>query len=267
MRIEKSITSTVTILNDIIRGLYALPAFQRPYVWQKENVLHFINSIEKDYPIGNIIIWSITNKARKTMEVDENVDPNSFIEENIANIKVEPENVSNIILDGANRISTLTWMLATPEKIMEAKNSFERDTLYSKAEIDTWLGDELLVLDIETKKINFMPYHELNNGIKIPISYIVRDDMDYLRKLWNTQEAKGLSSEKLEDMGNTWSTYAYFFRHALFFKTEMINATWQEAKQAFIDIRSAGVPFSDQDYLAIKNWKPKNMDRLYSPEV
>ena len=146
MRIEKSTTHTITILNDIVRGLYALPAFQRPYVWQKENVLHFINSIEKDYPIGNIIIWSITNSAKTTIEIDENVDPNSFIDTNIANIKVEPKIVSNIILDGINRISTLTWMLATPEKLMEAKNSFERDnTLYSNAEINTWLGDELLV--------------------------------------------------------------------------------------------------------------------------
>ncbi len=40
---------------------WALPHFQRDYVWDKEDVKNFLDSIYKNWPTGLVIIWK-TNK-------------------------------------------------------------------------------------------------------------------------------------------------------------------------------------------------------------
>lgn len=44
----------------INNGQYAIPVFQRDYVWKKEQVLELFDSISKGYPIGTIILWKPT---------------------------------------------------------------------------------------------------------------------------------------------------------------------------------------------------------------
>ena len=41
----------------IKQGRYAIPVFQRDFVWKKEQVLDLFDSISKGYPIGSIILW------------------------------------------------------------------------------------------------------------------------------------------------------------------------------------------------------------------
>jgi hypothetical protein len=48
------------IYTKINNGHYAIPVFQRDYVWKKEQVLDLFDSISKGYPIGTIILWKPT---------------------------------------------------------------------------------------------------------------------------------------------------------------------------------------------------------------
>lgn len=60
--------STITIKSEreylheicakIDSGYYAIPVFQRNYVWKKEQVLDLFDSISKGYPIGSIMLWN-----------------------------------------------------------------------------------------------------------------------------------------------------------------------------------------------------------------
>lgn len=65
------------IYTKINSGKYAIPVFQRDYVWKKEQVLDLFDSIFKGYPIGTIILWKPTDdfvKKSKDILTDEKKD-------------------------------------------------------------------------------------------------------------------------------------------------------------------------------------------------
>jgi hypothetical protein len=79
-----------SILDQIDLKNYALPVFQRGYVWNREQVRKLMNSLYKGYPIGSLLIW--------------------VTQTNVEEIK-EPESgypgIVHLILDGQQRITTL----------------------------------------------------------------------------------------------------------------------------------------------------------------
>ena len=46
-----------TIIDYIDLGNYALPKFQRGYVWNRDQVRKMMNSLYRGYPIGGLLIW------------------------------------------------------------------------------------------------------------------------------------------------------------------------------------------------------------------
>lgn len=47
-----------SILDQIDLGNYALPVFQRGYVWNRDQVRKLMNSLYKGYPIGSLLTWA-----------------------------------------------------------------------------------------------------------------------------------------------------------------------------------------------------------------
>jgi uncharacterized protein with ParB-like and HNH nuclease domain len=65
------------ICTKIESGRYAIPVFQRAYVWTTEQILELFDSIEKGYPIGTVILWKPTDdflKQSKDILTDEKKD-------------------------------------------------------------------------------------------------------------------------------------------------------------------------------------------------
>ena len=58
-----------TILDQIDIGTYALPEFQRGYVWTREQVRKLMTSLYHGYPIGSLLIW-VTKTDRATTRGD-----------------------------------------------------------------------------------------------------------------------------------------------------------------------------------------------------
>lgn len=79
-----------TILNQIDLGSYALPEFQRGYVWNRDQVKRLMNSLYHDYPIGGLLVW-VTSTNQDLARGDVNLTPGSV----------------NLILDGQQRITSL----------------------------------------------------------------------------------------------------------------------------------------------------------------
>lgn len=45
------------IFDKIVKGKYAIPVFQRDFVWKPTQIIDFFDSIWRGYPIGSIILW------------------------------------------------------------------------------------------------------------------------------------------------------------------------------------------------------------------
>jgi len=79
-----------TILSQIDLGSYALPEFQRGYVWNRDQVRKLMNSLYHGYPIGGLLVW-VTSTNESIARGDGNLTPGSV----------------NLILDGQQRITSL----------------------------------------------------------------------------------------------------------------------------------------------------------------
>ena len=98
-----------TILSQIDIGSYALPEFQRGYVWNRDQVRKMINSLYRGYPIGSLLVW-VTPTDNDITRGDGVLTPGSV----------------NLILDGQQRITSLYGIIkGKPPKFFDGnQNAF-----------------------------------------------------------------------------------------------------------------------------------------------
>ncbi len=98
-----------TILSQIDLGSYAMPVFQRGYVWNRDQVRKLMNSLYKGYPIGELLVWNTTTDP-EIAKGDGNLTPGNV----------------NLILDGQQRMTTLYGVIkGKPPKFFDGNaNSF-----------------------------------------------------------------------------------------------------------------------------------------------
>lgn len=110
-----------TILSQIDLGSYAMPVFQRGYVWNRDQVRKLMNSLYKGYPIGELMVWNTATVP----ELSRGDGP------------LTPGNV-NLILDGQQRMTTLYGVIrGVPPKFFDGNaNSFTN--LYFNVEDETF---------------------------------------------------------------------------------------------------------------------------------
>jgi hypothetical protein len=90
-------SKTELTVTELIRGgengRYALPFFQRDYVWEKKDVTMFLDSMSRNWPAGSIILWDrLGVRGRK-----------------FGSLKGNPKEITTnqLVLDGQQRITTL----------------------------------------------------------------------------------------------------------------------------------------------------------------
>jgi len=74
-RIKPDGMSIVSYLENLKRGDYQIPTFQREIVWEKENVKKLWDSIYKFYPLGSILIWKTNTKLHNHRAVGGHIIP------------------------------------------------------------------------------------------------------------------------------------------------------------------------------------------------
>lgn len=110
-----------TILSQIDLGSYAMPVFQRGYVWNREQVRKLMNSLYRGYPIGELLVWNTTT------------DPTLSRGDG----PLTPGNV-NLILDGQQRMTTLYGIIrGKPPKFFEG-NASTFTNLYFNVDDETF---------------------------------------------------------------------------------------------------------------------------------
>ena len=83
-------SSIANILGLIDSGNYAIPVFQRGYVWNRDQVKKLMNSLYNSYPIGILLVWNTITDPTISRGDGELVQGNV-----------------NMILDGQQRITSL----------------------------------------------------------------------------------------------------------------------------------------------------------------
>jgi uncharacterized protein with ParB-like and HNH nuclease domain len=56
-----------TTIANVIRKLntrYFIPAIQRPYVWDEQQVTKLFDSLMKGYPIGTFLFWEVQGEYK-----------------------------------------------------------------------------------------------------------------------------------------------------------------------------------------------------------
>lgn len=124
--------SIKTVINNIKIDNYVLPDLQREFVWPKNKILDFFDSIMRGYPIGSLLLWKVkeetvekSNFYRLLKEYDESkIKQNTIIE--------NPQKDIIAILDGQQRLTAiyLGFNGSYTEKIKKELGSGEKKYLY-----------------------------------------------------------------------------------------------------------------------------------------
>lgn len=141
--INPQIRTLKSLLDEIKLGKVCVPPFQRDFVWSREQIRDLFQSIQRNYPIGSILLW----------KPDQIYDwtPNY----NIGRYRLDNEqNGNTYILDGYQRLSTVFSCLTNPE-ITSLRSS---DNNVDKSLFDLYydLADETFVyLRSESSKLPY----------------------------------------------------------------------------------------------------------------
>lgn len=100
--VKPEIAFLFEVVNDAVSGKLRIPDFQRRFVWDRKRMLDLLDSIWNRYPIGSLLVWDAT----VPLKTKEKIGP----------IRIPPgsEVVTALVLDGHQRLSTLTGTLIAP---------------------------------------------------------------------------------------------------------------------------------------------------------
>ncbi|MBU0500551.1 MAG: DUF262 domain-containing protein [Gammaproteobacteria bacterium] len=103
--VKPEVVFVFELLNQVRSGKLRIPRFQRSYVWSRQQMTELLDSINRQYPIGSLLVW----------ETDERVSSRRWV--GPVAIPPLPQSVGGAmahVLDGQQRLSTLTGVLMAP---------------------------------------------------------------------------------------------------------------------------------------------------------
>ncbi|MBD2526434.1 DUF262 domain-containing protein [Nostoc sp. FACHB-133] len=100
-------TRLETLLKAIITGEIQLPDFQRGWVWDDEHIRSLLVSIARAFPVGAIMLLEAGGDTKFKARPIEGVDPT----------KATPNKLKKLILDGQQRLTSLTQVLIFREPV------------------------------------------------------------------------------------------------------------------------------------------------------
>ncbi|GGK28365.1 DUF262 domain-containing protein [Salinarimonas ramus] len=128
-------SSTVARVVDQVNRTYFLPAIQRPYVWQPDQIVALFDSLLKGFPISSFLFWDIDPQRRSDWEIYRFVEHYRVGE--TENTPVEPDGREVVlVLDGQQRLTSLllglrgTLSVRPKYKRRHDPDSWSRQRLY-----------------------------------------------------------------------------------------------------------------------------------------
>jgi hypothetical protein len=122
------------LVDKVSDGELTLPEMQRRYVWTAVKVRDLLDSLYRGYPSGTILVW-------------ETDDPGNFRKLQVDGTKVSPMSTSLLLLDGQQRITSLSAVI-NGQPILVRNKRKPIDILFNLEHPDT-LEEELTSLEEE----------------------------------------------------------------------------------------------------------------------
>jgi len=105
-------------ISDVLDGInkdILLPAIQREFVWDREQITRLFDSLMREYPIGSFLFWNVEEENKDNWEyyefIKNYITDDRFIstQSRSRNVKANPHGQSKItlVLDGQQRLSSL----------------------------------------------------------------------------------------------------------------------------------------------------------------
>lgn len=99
-------SATAAKIIDQINRSYFLPAIQRPYVWEPDQIVALFDSLLKGYPISSFLFWELRPENRRNWEIYKFIEQFRFGE--IHNEEADPDGRDVVlVLDGQQRLTSL----------------------------------------------------------------------------------------------------------------------------------------------------------------
>ncbi|OAS23707.1 GmrSD restriction endonuclease domain-containing protein [Methylobacterium platani] len=142
------VSSTIGRVLDDINRSYFLPAIQRPYVWQPEQIVALFDSLLKGYPISSFLFWEIRPERRADWEIYKFIE--NFRHGDTHNEMAEPDGRDvKLVLDGQQRLTSLliglrgTYSVRARYGRRHNPNAWSRQRLYLDLLKDPAVDDEV----------------------------------------------------------------------------------------------------------------------------
>lgn len=97
------------LINRVSSGDIRIPAFQRDYVWEADQVAFLLDSIYKGFPIGTVILWKTDNRLKTEKRLGSYILP-----------EPQKDYPVNYVLDGQQRITSLFSVFQTDLKPIDS---------------------------------------------------------------------------------------------------------------------------------------------------
>lgn len=227
MRVEQNSCFLLDIISQIKTQKLAQAPFNRNFAWTEKDVIMLFESIQKGYPIGNIITW--TPDAPKTY--NKRLGPFFF-----------DHAPRSYIIDGHNRLATLAYSFTSSDDIDDVIN------LMTENEENVWGQDKTLVFNGLTQKIYFLDNSEMENTKNIiPVGYLASSQFNaYVRKNYHNMD-NDFVLENMDSLG-------YKIRETKLINVSLERATEEQAIDAFIHMAKMGQPMTEADINKAKTW-------------
>ena len=191
-------------------GDIKIPAFQRRFVWEQEQVIELLDSIYRNYPIGSLLLWNSDDKLKATRNVcgfDIPDRPSSY--------------PVNYILDGQQRLSAIYAVFCKDRTRTTADDEdpsldifdihFDLDSKAFRASSELVVGNHsfslqaLLDLTAFLNALNTIPesYHD---GVKALHSQFINYEVPVVTVTKRSKTEVGTIFERVNSTGTELST-------------------------------------------------------------
>lgn len=252
-RIKPDSFGITTYLENLRRGDYQIPTFQRKVVWERDRVKRLWDSIRKFYPLGSILVWRTETYLHKHREIGG------------ITIKDQPANREfNYLLDGQQRTTALLTSVYGGR--ISGQNT--RDSaLYVDLTIDSADG-----VEDKTWRERFLFWDEIddqdgallrnagrqkryNDGLIVKLKHIHNQYSELERRLHDA--GRTYDDQEREELRRFQSVFA---NYKLAF-IELRGIQVAEVCQIFERVNQAGQPLSMFDIVVAKTFRPERQDR------
>ena len=219
LAINPQIRTLKSLMDEIKVGRVCVPPFQRDFVWTREQIRDLFVSIQRNYPIGSILLW----KPNKRYEWTQNYTIGKYLLDNT--------DVGDIyILDGYQRLSSIFSCLVNPNLT----------SLHMSSEVDKSLFD--LYYDLSDESFIYLRSSNQRKGYQVPL-YVFMSTSEF-RKYSRSNVEPYVEPEFLDvylDRADELSRKLIDYQIAC---VEIKGADIEEAVDIFSRLNSKGVEIS-----------------------